>query len=166
VLSADLHTCSRENHIGYLRGHLREVGYFNNAPLPISIPFGEIPKNIRDCRLPNKDIVTLGEAWPCNSPVPSPFIVFTKKKVWAITELLSGFYDPSDLWKCCATLKDSLNRQIEHVDNHLENLVVLVRPTLVAVASASSSCGVLSGNSDRSRTTSDLDAAKTSGQRP
>jgi hypothetical protein len=105
-----LHTCSGENHIGYLRGHLHEVRYFNNTPLPISIPLDKIPKNNLGCRIPNEMIVNLSEAWPCDSSMLSPLVVFADGNIWTVKGLLTAFYDSSDLRKCCTTLKDGLNR--------------------------------------------------------
>ena len=71
-----LHTRSRKNHVGYLRSHLHEVGDFNNAPLPISIPLDEIPKDNLHCCLPNEVVVALSETWPRDSSMLSPLVVF------------------------------------------------------------------------------------------
>jgi hypothetical protein len=113
------HTRGRKNHKGYLCGHLRKVGHFNDAPLPISIPLNEIPKNNLDCRLPNKDVVTLSEAWPCDPPMLSPLIVFTANNIWAMSKLLHRFYTSSNFGKCCTALEDSLCGQIEHEDDRV-----------------------------------------------
>jgi hypothetical protein len=113
------HTRGRKNHKGYLCGDLRKVSHFNNAPLPISIPLDEIPENNLDCRLPNKDVVTLSEAWPCDSPMLPPLIVFTASKIWAISELLIRSDNSGDLEKRCTALEDSLCGQIEHEDDYI-----------------------------------------------
>jgi len=139
-----LHTSGGEYHKCYLCGHLQKVGYFNNSPLPILIPLVKIPKGNPDCRLPHKDVIGLGEAWPCDSPVLSPLVVFTHKEVWTVSELLGGFYDLSYLWECRTALKDGLNEHIERGYPPLR----YINPTLVAVASASSVWEVQTGNSD------------------
>jgi hypothetical protein len=113
------HTRSRKNHKGYLCGDPHKVGHFNNAPFPISIPLYEIRKNNLDCRLPNKDIVTLSEAWPCDSPMLPPLIVFSVRKIWAISDLLNRSHNSRHLRKRCTVLEDSLFGQIEHEDNHV-----------------------------------------------
>jgi hypothetical protein len=86
-----LRTCGRENHIGYLGRHFREVRHPNNAPLPISVPFDEISKDHLDCRFPDEGIIALGEAWRCDSSVLSPLIMPTDANIWTIKSLLTGF---------------------------------------------------------------------------
>ena len=86
-----LPTCSRENHIGYLRRHLREVRHLNNAPLPISVPLDEIPKDDIDCRFPDEDVIALGEAWACDSSVLSPLILLSDSDTWTICDIPNGF---------------------------------------------------------------------------
>jgi len=96
-----LPTRGREGHIGYLlRRHLREVRYLNNAPLSISVPLGEIPKDNIDCRFPDEDVVALREAWSCDPSVLSPLIVLGNNNTWAICEILSGFGIFNKLGKC------------------------------------------------------------------
>jgi hypothetical protein len=89
--SSHLPTRTREDHIGYLRRHLREVRYLNNAPLPISVPLGEIPETNFDGGLPNEGVIALGEAWLCDSSMLSPFIILTESNTWTICGLLSGW---------------------------------------------------------------------------
>jgi hypothetical protein len=113
------HTRGHKYHKGYLCGDLRKVGHFNNAPLPIPIPLDEIPKNNLDCRLPNKNIVIFGEAWPCDSPMFPPLIVFTVSNIWAIPERLIRSYKSRDLRKRCTALEYSLCGQIEHEDDQV-----------------------------------------------
>lgn len=131
-----LHTSGGEDHKSYLRGHFQKVGYLDNSPFPILIPLVKIPKGNPDCRLPHKDVIGLGEAWPCNSPVLSPLIMVTHKDVWTVSELLGAFYDPSHLWECCTILKGGLNEHIERAYPPRR----ATNPTLTAVASASSNC--------------------------
>ena len=85
------HTCGRENHIGYLCGHLHEVRRFHNASLPVSIPLDEVPQNNLDCGLPDEDVIALSEAWSCDSSMLSPLLVLSGKDTWAIYDVLIGF---------------------------------------------------------------------------
>jgi len=86
-----LHTCDRENHKGYLCGHLHEVRRFHNASLPVSIPLDEVPQNNLDCGLPDEDVIALSEAWSCDSSMLSPLLVLSGKDTWAIYDVLIGF---------------------------------------------------------------------------
>lgn len=103
-----LHTRGRENHQGHLYCHFREVRHPNNAPLPISIPLDKIPKNGLDCRLPDEDVISLIEAWRCDSSVLPQLIVFSTMNAWAISGLLKGFYVLSKPRKCSTVLEDGL----------------------------------------------------------
>jgi len=101
-------TRGRENHIGYLRRHLCEVRYLNNAPLSISVPLGEIPKGNIDCRFPDEGVVVLGEAWPYDLSVLSPLVVLSSNNTWAIRDFLKGFDIFNYLGKCHTALKGTL----------------------------------------------------------
>jgi len=109
-----LPTRGRENHIGYLRRHLCEVRYLNNAPLSISVPLGEIPKDNIDCRFPDEDVVALGEARHRDLSVLSPLIVLGDSNTWTIGDFLRDFYVLNNLGKRHTVMKDTLNGQIEH----------------------------------------------------
>ena len=105
-----LPTRYRENHIGYLCRHLREVGYRNGAPLPISVPLDKITKDNVYCRFPDEDVVALSEAWSHNSSVLSPLIVLSGSNISTIyCEFPTGFEVLSNLRECHTALKDSLN---------------------------------------------------------
>src|SRR5258706_1056057 len=105
-----LPTRGRENHIGYLCRHLREVRYRNDASLPIPVPLGEISKDNVDCRFPDEDVVALGETWCHNSSVLSPLIVLTGSNTSTkYREFLTGFEVLSNFRECHTALEDSLN---------------------------------------------------------
>jgi len=46
---------------------------------------------VTDGRLPNEDVIILCEAWPCDSPMLSPLIMFTVGHVWTVSSLLEDF---------------------------------------------------------------------------